>query len=118
MIVQLPSDRQRSSRARAEGASTSAAVTRGRLHENPGDPRPRASLADQHGVDTESGLRPPERQRIRALSREDIEGHNMRSGDVRRSLSRIRKHVETHPGFVGAASAFLTPSSGKRLLSP
>ena len=118
MIVLFPSGRQKASRGRLEGAATPKFVTSTAESVDPDELRSRARRQASHPYGTSEGLPPQQRQRIRALSREDLDRHESRGSDIEWRLRQIRAEVARDPSIVSAAAAFLSPMSGEHLIGP
>ena len=118
MIVLFPSGRQKASRDRAEGAATSRFVASTAESVDPEELRSRTGRQAPPPRGTSGGLPPQQRQRIRALSREDFDRHENRGSDIEWRLRQIRAEVARNPAIVSAAAAFLSPTSGEHLIGP
>ena len=116
MIVQFPEDRQKTARARAEGALSPKVVPRTTRPEQPDGLGSRQRPHQPTEVGGPSELAPEQAQRIRALSRDDLDRHEFRERDIDRRLREIRTEVANNPGIVSAVGAYLTAASGVHLL--
>lgn len=118
MIVQFPIARTRLSRLSQDRTASVRAVHRGSFLDNPDGPSARDGAGQIPASEEDGGFMSAGRQRIRAMSREDLDRPEARSREVERRLKRVRRLVASDPSFVSAAAAFLNPLASDRLLEP